>query len=191
MRVATCKNMKILILSLSASEPSVSRLAALEFRKLLEAISLQVSFIDIRTLPPIWVDKRDLEELPPEYVQLAKLTEAAAGVVMFFPIHCYSMSGAAKSITEVIGDALTRKPVAVVSAAGSMRSHLAVRDLMASMMFEQETICFPKTVQLTESDLSKAKKLNAAIRKRLKTLASEFVDFTKALAPFVKNHPGT
>ncbi len=183
--------MKILILSLSASEPSVSRLAALEFRKLLEAISVQVSFIDIRALPPLWVDKRDLEELPPEYAQLAKATEDAAGVVMFFPIHCYSMSGAAKSITEIIGDALTRKPVAVVSAAGSMRSHLAVRDLMASMVFEQETICFPKTVQLTEADLSKSKRLNAAIRKRLKTLASEFVDFTKALAPFIKNHPGT
>jgi len=183
--------MKILILSLSASDPSLSRLAALEFRKLLEAISVPASFVDIRTLPPIWVDKRDLEELPPEYARLAKLTEESAGVAMFFPIHCYTMSGAAKAITEVIGDALTRKPVAVVSAAGSLRSHLAVRDLMASMIFEQETICFPKTVQLTETDLSKAKKLNAPMRKRLRTLASEFVDFTKALAPFIKKHPAT
>jgi NAD(P)H-dependent FMN reductase len=183
--------MKILILSLSASEPSVSRVAAFEFNLMLKTAAIETDLIDIRNLPPIWVDKRDLANLPSEYQELNRATTDANGVVMFFPIHCYSMSGGAKAITEIIGDALTRKPVALVSAAGSMRSHLAVRDLMASMIFEQETICFPKSVQLTEADLSKQRKLQAPIRQRLQTLASEFVDFTNALIPFVNSHPGT
>jgi hypothetical protein len=92
-------------------------------------------------------------------------------------------------VSEIVGDAFTRKPVAFVTAAGSLRSHLAVRDLMASMSFEQETICFPKTVQITSEDFSSTKKLKSPAKNRLSVLAKEFPTFVRSIAAFTKAHP--
>lgn len=181
--------MKILILSLSANPESLSRRAAAEFQRLLEAAKVETDLIDIRSLPPIWVDGRDLAQYPEEYTKLNETATAASGIVIFMPIYCYTVSSPAKTISEVIGGALTRKPVAFVTAAGSLRSHLAVRDLMASMSFEQETICFPKTVQVTSEDFSPDKKLNKSAQDRLSTLAAEFPAFVRAFAGFVEMHP--
>lgn len=182
--------MKILILSLSANPESLSRRAAVEFQRLLDSAKVAADLIDIRSLPPIWVDGRDLEKYPKEYTKLNEAVGGASGIVIFMPIYCYTVSSPAKTISEVIGDALTRKPVAFVTAAGSLRSHLAVRDLMASMSFEQETICFPKTIQVTSEDFSSVKKLKKSAKGRLSTLATEFPAFVRAVAGFVKTHPG-
>jgi NAD(P)H-dependent FMN reductase len=178
---------RILIISLSASEPSVGRQCVPTLEAALREAGAAVTVRDIRDLPPVWVDKRKLEEFPEPYAKLYADVEASDGVVLVVPIHCYTMSGPAKSVTEIIGDALTLKPVAVVTAAGSHRSHLAIRDLMASMMFEQETICYPGTVQATE-DMVKRAKPNPELRERLTTLATKFVAFVVALKPFVAAH---
>lgn len=182
--------MKIILLSLSANPESLSRRAAGEFQRMLASAKVATDLIDIRSLPPIWVDGRDLGEYPKEYTQLSEAVAAASGVVIFMPIYCYTVSSPAKAISEVIGDALTRKPVAFVTAAGSLRSHLAVRDLMASMSFEQETICFPKTIQVTNEDFSSVKKLKKSAKGRLSVMAKEFPAFVRAVAGFVKTHPG-
>ena len=182
--------MKIILLSLSANPESLSRRAAGEFQRMLASAKMAADLIDIRSLPPIWVDGRDLEEYPKEYTKLNDAIAAASGVVIFMPIYCYTVSSPAKTISEVIGDALTRKPVAFVTAAGSLRSHLAVRDLMASMIFEQETICFPKTIQITGEDFSSEKTLKKPAQKRLSVMAKEFPAFARAITRFVKIHPG-
>src|SRR5262245_43787893 len=176
---------RITILSLSASEPSVGRQCIPTLEAALKGAGASPEVRDIRDLPPVWVDKREVSEYPQGYADLYAQVEASDGVILVLPIHCYTMSGPAKTITEIMGDALTRKPVAVVSAAGSPRSHLAVRDLMASMMFEQETICFPGTVQATEDMLRKGSP-NKELRERLTTLGTEFVSFVQALRPFVR-----
>jgi NAD(P)H-dependent FMN reductase len=182
--------MNVLILSLSANPDSLSRRAAGEFQRMLASAKVTTDLIDIRSLPPVWVDGRDLEKYPKEYTKLNEAICRASGIVFFMPIYCYTVSSPAKTISEIIGDALTRKPVAFVTAAGSLRSHLAVRDLMASMSFEQETICFPKTVQVTNEDFSSAKKLRKPAKGRLLSLAVEFPAFVHAVAGFVKNCPG-
>ena len=181
--------MKFLILSLSANPESLSRRAAGEFKRMLDSAKQSAESFDIRSLPPVWVDGRDLDEYPKEYMQLNDAVTAASGVVIFMPIYCYTVSSPAKAVSEIIGDAFTRKPVAFVTAAGSLRSHLAVRDLMASMSFEQETICFPKTVQITSEDFSAAKKLKSPAKKRLSVLAKEFPSFVRSIAAFTKAHP--
>ncbi len=76
-------NMKILLLSLSANPGSLSRRAAGEFRRMLEASSVANDWIDIRSLPPVWVDGRDLNEYPEEYRKLSEAVAAASGVVIF------------------------------------------------------------------------------------------------------------
>lgn len=182
---------RILIVSLSASEPSVGRRCVPTIVAALDKAGAAAVHRDIRDLPPVWVDKRKLKEFPPAYAELYAEMEASDGVMLVVPIYCYTMSGAAKSVIEIIGDALTMKPVAIVTAAGSHRSHLAIRDLMASMMFEQDTICFPKTVQATEEMLTRKKdKPNKELEERLTALATKFVAFAVALKPFVVEHGG-
>lgn len=184
MSIRTSVSPRILILSLSASEPSVGRQCLPILDTALYKAGATVTLCDIRTLPPVWVDKRNLEAFPAAYSDLYKEVESSDGVVLIVPIHCYTASGAAKSVTEIIGDALSRKPVAIVTAAGSHRSHLAARDLVASMMFEQETICYPGTVQATE-DLLVDCSPNKELHDRLTTLGTEFVLFVAALMPFI------
>jgi|ERR1043166_3756564 NAD(P)H-dependent FMN reductase len=183
--------MKILILSLSANPDSLSRRAALEFQRMLTSEKVESELIDIRSLPPVWVDGRDLEDYPKEYGKLNKAVTTASGVAIFMPIYCYTVSSPAKTISEVIGDAFTRKPVAFITSAGSLRSHLAVRDLMASMSFEQETICFPKVAQITSQDFSSVKKLRRPAKNRLSVMATEFPAFVRAVAGFIKSYPGS
>lgn len=180
---------RILIISLSASEPSIGRQCVPTLEGALKDAGAKSVMRDIRDLPPVWVDKRDSREFPPPYGALYAETASCDGVVLVVPIHCYTMSGPAKSVTEIIGEALTRKPVACVSSAGSHRSHLAIRDLMASMMFEQGTLCYPGTVQATEEMFTRGMPCTE-LRQRLSTLATEFVAFVQALRPFVAEHGG-
>jgi NAD(P)H-dependent FMN reductase len=180
---------RILIISLSSSEPSVGRRCIPILQSALTKAGAAVTLKDIREFPPIWVDNRKLEEYPPAFVDLYLEAQASDGVVLIVPIYCYTMSGVAKSVTEIIGDALNLKPVAMVTAAGSTRSHLAIRDLMSSMMFEQETICFPETVQATSEMLIIEKdEPNSELHERLTALATKFTAFVVALKPFVNQH---
>ncbi|MDW8244618.1 MAG: NAD(P)H-dependent oxidoreductase [Thermogemmata sp.] len=175
---------RILILSLSASEPSIGRRCVPTLKAALSEVGASVTLWDIRDLPPVWVDKRKLDEFPTVYLNLYHEVKMSDGVILVVPIHCYTMSGPAKSVTEIIGEALTLKPVAFVTAAGSIRSHLAIRDLMNSMMFEQETICYPGTVQAVEEMIEMGHP-NPELRERLNALAKKFVAFVVALSPFV------
>jgi NAD(P)H-dependent FMN reductase len=169
---------------LSASDPSVGRLCVPALQLALREAGATSAAWDIRSLPPVWVDKRELHEFPPAYSELAEAIEASDGVVLVVPIHCYAVSGSAKTVTEIVAEALTRKPVAIVTAAGSTRSHLAPRDLMTSLMLNQETICYPGTVQATE-DLMQGTRPNKELRGRLADLAAHFVSFVSALQPFI------
>ena len=180
---------QIAVLSLSASEPSVGRYCLPTIEDALRIAGAYPITFDIRELPPIWVDKRELQEFPSAYVSLYSAVQEADGVILIVPVHCYTSSGAAKAVTEVIGDALTRKPVGIITAAGSHRSHLAARDLMASMMFEQETLCYPGTVQATDAML-KGTEPDAELQRRLVKFCSKFVAYTSALRPFI-NQFGT
>ena len=185
----TRRQPNIMVLMLSASEPSVGRLCVPTLQLALHEAGATSAAWDIRSLPPVWVDKRELDAFPPAYGELAEAIEASDGVILVVPIHCYSVSGSAKTVTEIVADALTLKPVAIVTAAGSMHSLLATRDLMTSLMLNQETICYPGTVQATE-EMIQAKRPNKELRGRLVDLATHFVSFVAALRPFVEEFGG-
>lgn len=175
---------RILVLSLSASQSSVSRSCLPVLLGALKAAESSVRVCDIRDLPPIWVDSRDLGDYPAGYADLYSLVEQCEGVIMLLPIYCYTMSSPAKSISEIIGDALEWKPVALVTAAGSQKSHLAARDLITSMMYEQHTVCYPYAVQATEDMFSPEGEAEDELRSRLETLAAGFVAFVRAVGGF-------
>ncbi len=167
------------ILSLSASDTSVGRSCAADLAAILREHH-DVEVIDIRSLPPVWVDQRGLDPLPESYASVNRRLRRSHGVILVLPIYCYSASSPAKAMIELFGSALERMPVALVTAAGSVRSHLAAADLMKSLMFEQETFCFPKTVLATADDLI-GDRPSTDLARRLSDLAREFTMFATVL----------
>lgn len=172
-----------LIISHSASEPSHSRTAAPIILQFLTDAKRTAEIIDIRDLPPVWINADGLDGMPPPYAELNKKIERASGVIFLGPIYCYSASSIMKFTSEIFNKALTKKPVAFVVAAGTSRSHLALGDLAMSMVFEQETFCFPRHVILTYEDFN----FPEEITKRLHDLAMDFVLFTEAVNYFKFN----
>lgn len=169
-------SIKIHIISTSASEESRSRMCLPFLTSSLKENSVEFSQSDIRDFPPIWVDNRDLEDFPSEYQELYKKIESVDGVIFVLPIYNYTISSPAKAISEIIGDALENKPVGFIAAAGTMRSHLAVTDFMKSMMFEQDTLCYPKFVMITKADIFEDK-LSSDVIERIKEMAVGFSQF--------------
>jgi lactoylglutathione lyase len=188
--LTTACPMQICVFSLSANNDSVGRKCVPFLQEQLGRTYVKTLHFDMREFEPVWVDGRDLADYPARYREAFDAVAASSGVVFITPVHCYTASGAGKQLTEILGDALARKPVAVLSSAGSMRSHLAMADLMKSMMFEQETICFPKSVQWTGDDIVDGAP-NAELTQRLATFAGDFLDFCSALRPFSEKQAAT
>lgn len=176
-----------LIISHSASESSHSRTAASVILKFVADAKRTAEIINIRDLPPVWINADGLDAMPPHYADLNKKIERASGIIFLGPIYCYSASSIMKFTSEVFNKALTKKPVAFVVAAGTLRSHLALGDLAMSMVFEQETFCFPRHVILTYDDFDADFNLSQDITKRLYDLAEDFVLFTEAVNYFKFN----
>ena len=101
----------------------------------------------------------------------------ADGVVLAMPVYCYSVAGPTKNLVDIVGSALANKPVALVSAAGSVRSYLAIRDLLGSLVFEFATYVCPATVQVTgESEPPEA------LQQQVEEFVEGFRRFVQALS---------
>ncbi len=170
-----------LIISHSASKSSYSRTVAPVILKFLKDAKRTAEVIDIRDLPPVWINADGLDAMPSQYADLNKKIERALGIIFLGPIYCYSASSIMKFTSEIFNKALTKKPVAFVVAAGTLRSHLALGNLVMSMVFEQETFCFPRHVILTHDDFDEDFNLFQDITKRLHNLVEDFVLFTEAI----------
>jgi NAD(P)H-dependent FMN reductase len=178
-------SLNLTILSLSASEQSISRTSAQRLAAIVRE-KHTVDFVDIRSLQPVWVDSLNSETLPEKYASVAAMIKESDGVVLAIPVYCYSASSPAKAITELFASSLKFMPVAMVVAAGTVRSHLAVADLMKSMMFEQNTICYPEIVVATSADMVDDCPSDE-LQTRLDELAANFTDFARSLIDFRKN----
>lgn len=175
--------MKLSILSLSASETSVSRACAHALKDAWIGGGQSVVLIDICSLPPRWVNDEGLPALPPEYTAADAELRSSDGIVLAHPVYCYTASSPAKAITEIFGHAFEKMPVGFIASAGTIRSHLAVGDLMLSMMFEQSTLCFPKSVLATQEDLDGGLP-GPELAARIRAFADDFARFALALGPY-------
>ena len=115
----------------------------------LERAGATTACTDMADLPPVLCDGRDLADYPPAYAELVAALEAADGCVWACPVYCYSVSGASKNLLDIVGRGLTAAPVAIVSASGSPRSHLAARHLVEAMADEFGALVLPGQVQVS------------------------------------------
>jgi NAD(P)H-dependent FMN reductase len=176
--------MKLSILSLSASETSVSRACAHALKDVWSGGGHNsVVLIDICSLPPRWVNDGGLRALPPEYAAADAELRSSDGIVLAHPVYCYTASSPAKAITEIFGQAFEKMPVGFIASAGTIRSHLAVGDLMLSMMFEQSTLCFPKSVLATKEDLD-GDLPGPELAARIRAFADDFARFARVLRTY-------
>ena len=171
----------VLVISTSHSTSSKSRLCAPVIVNSVHRSGWSAATFDVRDLPPIWITSEKLTTAPQVYRDLNAEITAAKGVVFLTPVYCYGGSSALKCLVELNCDALHRKPIAFVSAAGTLRSHLAVGSSMLELIYETEAFCFPKTVQVTGDDFDSNGRPRQGIVDRIEELAEEFVLFCRAL----------
>lgn len=174
-------DLHIVIISCSLSETSQSRRAVPALTRAFNAEGAATELIDMRALPPTWVNDRPLNDYPAIYQEAAHSVAKADGVVFLVPVYGYEAGSPAKVMTEILGASLADKPVAFITASGSPRSHLALRGLMTSLMFENSCIVFPDSVQITPDLPAAAKNL---IPKRIMGLARNFTRFTRCLQSY-------
>jgi len=175
--------LKICIITCSTSDSSVSRTASQYAHEVLLELVNHVFYFDAVESPCFRVSDRKVDGVGEEYATLHEQVASSDAVLLCYPVYCYTASSTAKAITEILGPALTRKPVATIVAAGSLRSHLACGDLMLSMMFEQETLCFPKSVLVTGDDMNDSG-FCEDVKLRLDSLCRDFCDFSIRLKGF-------
>ncbi|WP_315804869.1 MULTISPECIES: NAD(P)H-dependent oxidoreductase [unclassified Bradyrhizobium] len=165
------------VMSLSASEVSCSRQCGPIIVSRLRERKCEVIEVDIRSLPAVWADNRQLDRYPSEYERLRVQISTSDGIVILLPIYCFGPSGSAKAVVEITSAAFAGKPVAFVVGQGSPRSHLAVRDLMTSLTFDAHAICFPRTVDVLPDDVSSDGEIKSEAGLRLEQMIGEFVVF--------------
>jgi NAD(P)H-dependent FMN reductase len=172
--------MKFAVISCSASTPSVSRTGALFARHYLQDQGHSAELFDIQSIPLFRVTSEKMNDAPKELAEVYEKVGQSDGVILCYPIYCYTASASAKALTELLGPQLQEKPVATIVGAGSLRSHLATGDLMLSMMYEQSTFCFPKSALLTSDEVEEGT-VTGETAERLATLCEDFARFTACL----------
>ena len=171
------------LISTSNSEMSSGRRYIPLISKVLEKDGHDCIIHDARTLAPFWMKPGCLSIAPEGYETVARDIDAAAGVIMIVPIYCYTASSIAKCLSEVFNAHLAFKPMAFVVTAGTEKSYLAVRDLMASVTFEQSTICYPKIHFDCSATTAPLSDENTA---RCTDLVQNFAFFSRTLSPFLE-----
>lgn len=177
--------MNFVILATSFSSESRSRELAFRLADCFGEASVGASVVDIRKLPQTFCNGGDLEDYPSEFAELARRIEECDGVVVCHPVHNYSASGATRNLIEIVGDGLDRKPVAVASASGSGRSHLASGSLLLSVCYEYGSCLFPGALQWPERAVPCGPAVPwEEMKERVQEYARDFVLFAQSLKEY-------
>lgn len=162
----------LLCCSMNPNSKSTS-LAKELLRNLPSGEGINVNTIMLRDLPPVYCDGDELEAYPDAWKNAVQVVGASDAVIIAHPVHNYGASGATFNALEIIGEALEDKPVLVLSAAGSIRSHLASSSLMHALFFEFGCQLYPETLQIAGDDTL------ASLGERIDELSKGFHQFCK------------
>ncbi len=184
--------MRIAAVSLSPRPDSISRRLLELWREQAPASYVEFVPLDLQELPVRWAGGEQVSLVDGPFAAPARRLRSCAGYVLAYPVHCYTSASQAHWFIEVFGELLTAKPVALLTAAGTSRSHLAMDDVIRSLLFDVRAFVFPDTVQAVEQDVLANGQLEPALGERVRAAAHAFVDFCVALRPLTEaGEPGS
>lgn len=173
----------VLVISTSLNPGSNSRVLARAAHELLK----KQPNVDVE-----WLDLKDIQ-LPqcdgdaayghPNVEKVTEQVRRADAIIMAVPIYNYSVSGAAKNLIELTGQAWNDKIVGFLCAAGGRSSYMAVMGIAQSLMLDFRCLIIPRFVYADGSAFVKTEISDDQIVSRL----SELTNTTVRLSGAMKN----
>ena len=169
------------LVSLSLRSDSLSRRLLEVWRRAVPESYVELVEVDLRTIPAAWIADEDVPLELGDFAPPAADLRSCDGFVLAYPVHCYTSASQAHWFLEAFGELLGNKPVTLLTAAGTSRSHLAMDDVIRSLLFDVSAYVFPGNVQAVEADETANGGLSDALVERVRSASRAFVDFCIAL----------
>ncbi len=177
----------IAVAKLSVREESVSRQLA-DLWTAYAPTYVDIDRIDLRDVPPRWMTDADVADLGGAYARVADALRGSWGLVLAYPVHCYTSASQAHWFVEAYGELIGSRPVHLLTAAGTRRSFLAGDDVVRSLHYDAGAFVYPKMVQAVEDHVVDGA-LDDRIVRRMRAAVQGFVDFCVALQPIGTGSP--
>jgi FMN reductase len=175
MSAATGKELRLVVVSAGASDPSSTAMLAdrLAARTVAAAAShgaeIAVTTIELRAMANEIGAALVSQNLGPKLTAAVEALGAADGVIAATPIYKAGVSGLFKGFFDVLdNDLLIGKPVALAATAGTARHALVVDEAMRSLFAYMRTLTIPTAVFAATEDWS-----GGGLEKRLERAATE------------------
>lgn len=168
-----------LVISCSLSESSRSRVLSKAVFDCLSRARVDVDWVDARDLNLPFCDGAEAFNHPSVAPLARKILEARC-VILGVPIYNYSMSGFAKNLLELTGDAWHHKIVGFLCAAGGHRSYMSIMSLANSLMLEFECVIIPRYVYGSKLDFENGQIKDDDLEARIESLATTAIRFSQA-----------
>jgi FMN reductase/FAD reductase [NAD(P)H] len=127
---------KLIILSSSLNEWSMTFFGLKKVEELAKEKWFEVSFLDFRKLNLPFCDGRKWEEYDEHVHEIGKQLEQSDYLVFGTPVYCYSLSWVLKNFIDIFSGSMMDKKFWVFEQAGSKLSYLAAADLQKIVWFE-------------------------------------------------------
>lgn len=171
----------VLVISTSLNPGSNSRVLARAAYELFKSTSnIEVEWLDLREIQLPQCDG-DAAYGHPNVEKVTAQVKRADAIVMAVPIYNYSISGAAKNLIELTGQAWNDKIVGFLCAAGGRSSYMAVMGIAQSLMLDFRCLIIPRFVYADGSAFVKTEISDDQITSRLTELTQTAVRLAGAL----------
>jgi FMN reductase len=170
--------MKILIVSCSLREASLSRVLANRVRENLEEFGAETSFVDLRETELPLCDAGSCYGHP-NAIKVKEEVGAADGVIVAGPIYNYTCNAACKNFVELTGKSWENKVVGFLCAAGGDSSYMSIMGLANSLMLDFRCLIVPRFVYITGAAFEDGELVDVSVASRVKELASVTISLAK------------
>jgi len=173
--------LRIGLISLSLRSGSLSRRLLALWRRNVRESCVELVEVDLRTIPSDWIGDEDVPLESGDFAPVAADLRSCDGYVLAYPVHCYTSASQAHWFIEAFGELLGGKPVTLLTAAGTSRSHLAMDDVIRALLFDVRAYVFPGNVQAVEADETADGGFSEELMERVGGAPRAFVDYCIAL----------
>lgn len=157
---------QIAVLSASLGSDSNSRSLCWHACEFAKERGIEAEFINLqdhRVLPYFEEGSEGIEEIS------AKL-DAAAAIIVSFPLYNYNMSASLKALIEHCGNCFEDKVVGIMTAAGGQSSYMSVMSIVQSLMCDYRSWIIPRYVYAARGDFEQEGKPGQEVRQRIEQL---------------------